>query len=1236
MISPRLKEPSAELNLMSRSQFTTSYWKMRWFHPFTVLLIVMCAPGNLVFSADASRSLESENASALLKDPAQLQVPHELGTIVKSWRPVNQQPKGLVIYLQDAHTQLGVQHNLSRLIGYLRSRFGISVVGVEGADGTCMADWYAGLLKPEGREAIADALLEEVVLTGAEHYAITHPYQVRLVGIEDEHVYQENLSIYRKGSPKVAQAQVYLRRLEEIIEAQAEAVYPAQVTAIRKARLAFEAKDAKADGLLRGYLAELVSAADALRMDISGHTHALILHKMLEFDQDWNQEGFSAEHSRLLQALFAQLPEKDKQRLVQLQAALRERNISNNDYFHRVAELTDASGVAPDSYPMLRRYLGSLEDRSGINLVNALDQIRLIEDAVYSKALLTERQRALWDLEKRANWIHRLVELKATSHDLANAPEGNDLHAIIDDLKSLGMESVITLSELEEGLSILSLRRDFYRLARERDGALGRKSIALFEPQIDPKPIVVLTGGFHARGLEEVWQQANLAYIVVVPRVDGQTNIKGYHARLMGYWPSADDIQKRLRNNNALVTPLIVSADRFDHVAPAFLTLVRAQSAGQDALFTQFKRVMLAGKKALMRSALGFASPSDPVVIADLRRSIGLDPRIRFGGLDIDPISQTDKDALEQFRNRMRSAGQVHLAKLIDAMLELNADSRFSELPIPKNVQAIMAMPEIKRGADSLKPRVAVIGGAGHVGLPMSVAYAIKGHQITSYDADAAKIKGLNAEPKVMPFFDQTAEEKLRDAEVAARLTFADPESMPLETLVENHNVLLMALPTPDNGDGADLSVIEDIAGRIAEAAYRIATRAGGQSEVYKLIVIKSTVPPGTSERLSHLVDEKLKGLSTQQSQPIHTAITIEFASNPEFLREPTALQDALQPNRTVVGVKSIRAAQLMYALYRPFFEDETDFEKQLIVTTPRTAETAKYMANSWLGFKLGVMSAASQIAEAHGVDFDELRAELGKEETIGATYMITGLGGDGPCLPKDINAIKNESARAGIDAGARFFEAVWDLNVGQWKHQAKRVFDQVRGEEADLKGKIIAVLGIVFSAGTDDVKFAAPVEVIFDLLNRGAGLRIYDPEAKKEDFERELARVAAVYLGAEAAGAQMHDLLRRIHYIVRSSGDADAIVEAATGSDAAVILAGWRQFVDIDLEVLKGVMRQPVLFNFAWDQQLRHAPFALQAEESGFIYEAVGKTRGGLDRVHEVDRIRRILIDLVGVSPSV
>ena len=406
--------------------------------------------------------------------------------------------------------------------------------------------------------------------------------------------------------------------------------------------------------------------------------------------------------------------------------------------------------------------------------------------------------------------------------------------------------------------------------------------------------------------------------------------------------------------------------------------------------------------------------------------------------------------------------------------------------------------------------------GTGYVGLVTGAALADFGLNVSCVDSDAQKIEALASGR--MPFYEIGLEELVNRNLRNQRLTF----STDLEAAVRASLSVFIAVGTPDLPDGTpDLRQVESVVAALAECM-----------DDYKVIVTKSTVPVGTARRIQSL-------LASKQRRPVQ----FDVVSNPEFLREGSAVEDFMRPNRVVIGADSEQAAAIVKDIYRSLYLNETPF----VITSLETAELIKYACNAFLATKISFINEMANLCEKVGADIHHVARAMGLDKRIGPKFLHPGPGFGGSCFPKDLVAL----ARTGrqLEAPQRLAEAVIEIN----RRQKELVFSRIQRELGALKRKTIGVLGLAFKPNTDDIREAPAIDICRKLLEAGAAIQAYDPAAM-QNSRRVLEGTNVVFCR-----------------------DAYA---AAAGADALWIATEWNEFRNIDLARIKSVMQAPVLFD--------------------------------------------------------
>jgi UDPglucose 6-dehydrogenase len=425
--------------------------------------------------------------------------------------------------------------------------------------------------------------------------------------------------------------------------------------------------------------------------------------------------------------------------------------------------------------------------------------------------------------------------------------------------------------------------------------------------------------------------------------------------------------------------------------------------------------------------------------------------------------------------------------------------------------------------------------GSGYVGLTTGACFAEVGHHVLCVDNDPKKVETLLAGQ--IPIFEPGLEEIVKKNVAARRLFF----STSTEEGVDHGEVLFIAVPTPPQPDGSvDLSFIEKVAREISQYL-----------DSYRVIVDKSTVPVKTGERVAQTI--------RRYARP---GVEFDVVSNPEFLREGSAVADLMKPDRIVIGGNSDRALALMQKIYEPFVAP-------VLVTDINSAELIKHAANSFLALKISYINALAEICEASNADVLKVAEGIGADKRIGRDFLHAGLGYGGSCFPKDIAAFIAISEQ--LDIPFNLLKEVQRINA----RQLERFLDALREALWVLKDKKIAVWGLAFKPNTDDVRSSVAINLVERLVAEGAQVTVYDPKAMEK--ARDLP-VADKLTFAENA------------------------LEAARGAEALVIATEWREFASVDLSQLREAMLTPLIFDG------RNLLDPVAAADFGFQYRGIGR----------------------------
>lgn len=445
--------------------------------------------------------------------------------------------------------------------------------------------------------------------------------------------------------------------------------------------------------------------------------------------------------------------------------------------------------------------------------------------------------------------------------------------------------------------------------------------------------------------------------------------------------------------------------------------------------------------------------------------------------------------------------------------------------------------------------------GSGYVGLVVAAGLAELGHSVTCIDKDADKIAQLR-EGRV-PIFERHLEELVRRHE--RRLRFSKNN---LKAAVRQSDAIFIAVGTPISPNGkCDLSFVDEVVEGIRDALADVAFS-------HKLVVEKSTVPVGTGEKIARRLPRR-----------------VDVVSNPEFLREGSAVTDFLYPDRIVVGTDSAKALAMMRELYRPLLEGSYALREdavscpengkcptRMIATTIESAEIIKHASNAFLAMKISFINAISAVCEQAGADVEDVARGMGTDSRIGPRFLRAGIGYGGSCFPKDLAAFRSVAEELGIDLD--LLAEVERINVDQRQRFLEKVRFALGGR---LKGKKVAALGTSFKPGTDDIRESPALDIVRALIEEGCHVIAYDPAA------------------TDSVRKSVSGIDTRLQF-------ASGPYAAAKNVDATLILTDWNEFAMMDLERLREAMREPVLI----DGRNLFSPESMA--ELGFTYISVGR----------------------------
>ena len=424
--------------------------------------------------------------------------------------------------------------------------------------------------------------------------------------------------------------------------------------------------------------------------------------------------------------------------------------------------------------------------------------------------------------------------------------------------------------------------------------------------------------------------------------------------------------------------------------------------------------------------------------------------------------------------------------------------------------------------------------GTGYVGLVTGAVFADLGNEVICVDNQADKIADLREGR--MPIYEPGLEEMVARNVADRRLAFTTD----LDDAVKRSVIVFITVGTPPASDGqTDLRAVGEVARAIGRAMER-----------YTVVVNKSTVPVGTGDFVRDVIARHQK-----------TPVPFDVVSNPEFLREGSAIEDTLRPDRIVIGAPTQQVAMTLLELYAPL-------ERPMIITDVPSAEMIKYASNAFLSTKISFANAIANICELAGADVTQVMKGMGLDARIGSAFLSAGLGYGGSCFPKDTDSLVHTAASLGYDFG--LLRAVVDINRERAAHFVAMMDKPLN----PIDGRVIAVLGLAFKPNTDDMREAKSIEVVGALLQRGAIVRAYDPVAATH--ARRILPAEVVYC--------------------------DSPYEATTGADAVALVTEWNEFKFLNLDRLRSVMRRPLIFDGRnlWEPE--------RMRRLGFEYHSIGR----------------------------
>jgi UDPglucose 6-dehydrogenase len=455
--------------------------------------------------------------------------------------------------------------------------------------------------------------------------------------------------------------------------------------------------------------------------------------------------------------------------------------------------------------------------------------------------------------------------------------------------------------------------------------------------------------------------------------------------------------------------------------------------------------------------------------------------------------------------------------------------------------------------------------GTGYVGLVTGTCLSEFGLNVVCMDLDTQKIRDLEAGR--VPIYEPGLPALVAKNTAAQRLRFTTD----MAQAVAASQVIFLALPTPPGEDGsADLQYILAAAEAIAE-----------HMTDYKVIVNKSTVPVGTGRRVMEVLRATLgrRGLSPG----------FDVVSNPEFLREGSAIRDFMHPDRIVIGSDNERSREIVRDIYNVLYLIDTPF----VFTSLETAELIKYASNAFLATKIAFINEVASLCDAVNADIRDVAKAMGMDGRIGKYFLHPGPGFGGSCLPKDTRAL----VKIGQERGAAM--DIVDSVVRANESQRHRVVQKIEAKLGGLEGKVIGVLGLAFKQGTDDIRESPAVAVTLEIVRKGGRVRVFDPQAMDNARRLPFADIPGI-AGASGSGRGAGDADNGTSQLFYGADEYDA----AKGADALVILTEWNQFRHLDLPRIAGSMRGRHFFDFR--NLYEPAEFA----KLGLIYEGIGRAR--------------------------
>jgi len=438
--------------------------------------------------------------------------------------------------------------------------------------------------------------------------------------------------------------------------------------------------------------------------------------------------------------------------------------------------------------------------------------------------------------------------------------------------------------------------------------------------------------------------------------------------------------------------------------------------------------------------------------------------------------------------------------------------------------------------------------GTGYVGLVTGVCLAEVGNDVLCIDVNQKKIDDLNK--GIIPIYEYGLEALIKENQQAGRLRFTTDS----QEAVKHGVFQFIAVGTPPDEDGgADIQYVLEVANTIAENMHD-----------YRIIINKSTVPVGTADKVKAII------MKAQESRG--EAIDFDVVSNPEFLKEGAAIDDFMKPDRIIIGTDNPRTAELLKVLYAPFNRSH----ERVIIMDVRSAELTKYAANAMLATKISFMNELANLAELLGADIEQVRNGIGSDSRIGYSFIYPGCGYGGSCFPKDVKALEYTAQQVGYKA--ELLSAVENVNGRQKQVLVTKILKHYQG---DVKGKTFAMWGLSFKPRTDDMREASSRVILEALINAGAKVQAFDPEAMAEAYR--------IY--GDKPGLSL----------------VETAEDALHGADALIVVTEWKNFWSPDFELIKNTLTDAVIF----DGRNLYQPKLLK--RLGITYYGIGRGNNDL-----------------------